>query len=60
VVELADDADIDLRISAPGTIEVRTPRLTTITSDRYERRLGTGAVVVDLHTDHGSVEVRAR
>jgi hypothetical protein len=60
VVELADDADIDLRIRTPGTIEVRTQRLTTITSGHYDRRLGTGAVLVDLSTDHGRVEIRSR
>jgi hypothetical protein len=60
VVELADDADVDLRIRTPDTIEVRTSRLTTITSGQYDRRLGTGMVLVDLRTDHGRVEVVER
>jgi hypothetical protein len=61
LVELADDANVDLRIRTEGTIRVNTARMTTITSGRYERRLGTGAVLVDLRSGHGRIEVvRAR
>ena len=57
VVELADDANVDLRIRTPDTIRVQTSRMTTVTSGRYERRLGTGAILVELHTGSGRVEV---
>jgi hypothetical protein len=58
-VELADDADVDLSISAPGTIRVATANIATITSGRFERRTGTGAIVVQLTTARGGVEVVA-
>ena len=55
-VQLTDAGNIDLRIRAED-IRVRTDVINVITSRSYERRTGTGAVVVDLRTDSGQVEV---
>lgn len=56
-LELGSDLDIDLRIRAPGTIRVRTPSITTITTDRFDRRTGTGRVQIELVTETGDVLV---
>lgn len=56
-VDLADDANVQLRIETPDTIRIDTERITTITSGVFERRLGSGAVLVQLRTGHGDVEI---
>ncbi len=56
-LELGDDLDVDLHIRAPGTIRVRTPAITTITTGHFDRRTGTGMVRIELVTEAGDVLV---
>jgi len=56
-VTLAGDVDVDLVVRATGSIRVDTPQITTITRRTFERRVGTGAVTIELVTGRGSVEI---
>jgi hypothetical protein len=56
-MEIADDADVDLHISTRGTIRVDTPQISTLTTDQFERRLGTGGIRVELRSGRGRVDL---
>lgn len=59
VVTLASDADLDLEIDTSGRISVRTPSITTVTSDHFARINGNGSARVRLISPRGDVQVRS-
>ena len=56
-VELNDDMDLDVDISAPGTIRVQTDAINTVTRGSFQRRTGTAAFALTLRTADGDVDV---
>jgi hypothetical protein len=59
-VELAADANLDLQIAAGGDIRVQTSTVSTVTSRRFVREVGNGAVKIWLEAPYGRVTVRLR
>lgn len=60
VAELADTANVRLRIEAPGKIEVRTDDLVQVTQGELVRRIGLATTEIVLVTEFGDVTVTQR